>query len=92
MHEKDIEIMLRDNLPDAEVSVHSDDGTHYEAIVITDIFKDKKLVERHRIVYAIVGAHITSGIIHALGLKHLPSRSGKKNAAISYYRWATIVW
>lgn len=65
----DIEIMLRDNLPDAKVFVESDDGTHFDAVVVTDAFKDKKAVERQKIVYAIIGAHITSGSIHALSLK-----------------------
>lgn len=65
----DIRIMLSDNLPDAEVIIRSDDGRHYDAIVVTDAFKDKKLIERQKIVYAIVGGHITSGAIHAFSLK-----------------------
>lgn len=69
MVESDIQIMLRDNLPDAKVIVHSDDNTHFDAIVVTDAFINKKAVERQKIVYAIIGPHITNGSIHALSLK-----------------------
>lgn len=69
MVENDIQIMLRDNLPDSHVMVSSDDGTHFEAVVITDAFQNKKPVDRQRMVYAIIGAHITSGVVHALSLK-----------------------
>jgi acid stress-induced BolA-like protein IbaG/YrbA len=65
----DIKIMLRDNLPNAEIIVESDDDTHFEAIVVTDAFTDKKSLERQKMVYAVLGEHITSGSIHALSLK-----------------------
>lgn len=65
----DIKVLLRDSLPDAEVMVDSDDGTHFEAIVITDAFLDKKTLERQKMIYGVIGAHITSGAIHALSLK-----------------------
>lgn len=69
MEEQDIQIMLRDNLPDAKVMVSSTDGTHFEAIVITDAFLNQKSVARQKVVYAIIGQHITNGAIHALSLK-----------------------
>ena len=69
MQREEIEIMLRDNIADAEITVKSDDNTHFEAIIISDVFQNKKLLERQRLVYAIVGSHITSGAIHALSFK-----------------------
>lgn len=69
MIENDIQIMLRDNLPDARVIVQSDDGKHFDAIIVTDAFINKKPVERQKIVYALIGGHITSGAIHAINLK-----------------------
>lgn len=69
MEQQDIQIMLRDNIPDAKVMVSSSDGTHFEAVVVTDAFLNQKSVARQRIVYAIIGAQITSGAIHALSLK-----------------------
>ncbi len=65
----DIKIMLSDSLPEAEVIVHSEDGRHFDAVVITDFFKDKKQIDRQKVVYAIIGQYITSGAIHALSLK-----------------------
>lgn len=64
-----IQIMLRDNLPGAQVIVKSDDGTHFDAVVITDTFINKRTIERQKIVYAIIGGLITSGAVHALNLK-----------------------
>jgi len=61
--------MLRENIPGAQVIVSSNDQIHFDAIIITDAFKDQKLIERQKLVYAIVGSHITSGAIHALSLK-----------------------
>ena len=69
MIKNDIEIMLRENIPGAQVIVSSNDQIHFDAIIITDAFKDQKLIERQKLVYAIVGSHITSGAIHALSLK-----------------------
>lgn len=66
---EDIQIMLQDNLPESKVIVSSSDGRHFEAVIITDAFINKKSLERQKIVYAIIGAHITSGAIHALSLK-----------------------
>lgn len=66
---EDIQIMLQDNLPESHVIVSSDDGRHFDAVVVTDAFINKKTLERQKIVYAIIGAHITSGAIHALSLK-----------------------
>lgn len=74
MIDKDLEIMLSDNLPDATVMVESADGRHFDAIVITDLFIDKKAIERQKIVYAIMGNYISSGAVHAFSLKTFTQR------------------
>jgi acid stress-induced BolA-like protein IbaG/YrbA len=81
MEQQDIQIMLRDNLPDAKVIVSSADGTHFEAVVVTDAFLDQKPVARQRIVYAIIGSHITSGAIHALSLKTYTHQEWKEKCS-----------
>jgi acid stress-induced BolA-like protein IbaG/YrbA len=81
MEEQDIQIMLRDNLPDAKVIVSSADGTHFEAVVVTDAFLNQKPLARQRIVYAIVGSHITSGAIHALSLKTYTHQEWKEKCS-----------
>ncbi len=67
--QNDIQIMLQDSLPDSQVIVQSNDGRHFDAIVVTDAFIDKRAIERQKIIYAIIGPHITNGQIHALSLK-----------------------
>lgn len=65
----DITKMLQANILDAEVIVETDDGTHFEATIITDTFKEKKSLERQKMIYSVIGSHITNGSIHALSLK-----------------------
>lgn len=69
MAEKEIQLLLQANLPAANVILNTADGVHFTATVITDAFIGKKAIERQRMVYAIIGTHITSGAIHALSLK-----------------------
>lgn len=69
MTDQDIQIMLSDSLPDAQVMVQSADGTHFEAIVVSDLFQGKKALERQKVVYAIIGQYISNGAIHAFSLK-----------------------
>lgn len=54
-------------MPEAEVMVRGDDGVHFEAVVISPVFAGKALLQRHRHVYATLGAKI-GGEIHALAL------------------------
>lgn len=63
-----IEQMIRDGLPDATVSVTGDDGVHFEARVVCPSFSGKSTLQRHRLVYATLGAFMGNEI-HALGLQ-----------------------
>lgn len=69
MQNKDIQTMLSDSLPGAKVMVQSPDGVHFEAVIISDVFQNKRAVERQKIIYAILGPYISNGAIHALSLK-----------------------
>lgn len=62
-----IEQMIREGLPDAEVSVKGDDGVHFEASVVCESFRGKATLQRHRMVYATLG-DLMGNEIHALGL------------------------
>ncbi len=46
----------------------SGDGHHFEAVVVCVDFLDKAKVQRHRMVYSALGAHMQNEI-HALSLK-----------------------
>ena len=62
-----IEQMIREGLPGAEVRVSGDDGVHFEAHVISETFRGKATLQRHRMVYATLG-ELMGNEIHALGL------------------------
>jgi acid stress-induced BolA-like protein IbaG/YrbA len=64
----EIKRTIEAGLPGAEVAVHSDDGHHFEALVIYDGFQGKSLLERHRMVYATLGDSFKSAL-HALALR-----------------------
>lgn len=62
-----IEQMIRDGMPDATVRVSGEDGTHFEAVVISPSFEGVPTLRRHRMVYATLGSKMGNEI-HALGL------------------------
>jgi acid stress-induced BolA-like protein IbaG/YrbA len=46
----------------------SGDGTHFEAVVVSDAFAGKSRVQRHQLVYQVLGERMR-GEIHALSMK-----------------------
>lgn len=73
---EDIKQWIEQGLPQSKVSV-TGDGRHFEAMVICQAFKDKNLMERHRMVYAILGKKMQVEI-HALSLKTLTEEEFSK--------------
>jgi len=69
MNAEIVKKLIVDGLPGAEVQVNGDDGVHFEAIVISDAFAGKDMLEQHRMVYDILGARLQEGEIHALALR-----------------------
>ena len=67
MQSEDIQTMIQQGLPDAEVQV-SGDGRHFDAVVISEAFAGKGLLEQHRLVYATLGDKM-GGDIHALTIR-----------------------
>ena len=67
MDSKTIEQIISSGLPDADVRVSGDDGVHFEAVVISPSFAGKTTLQRHKMVYATLGA-LMGNEIHALGL------------------------
>ncbi len=60
--------LIEAGLPQAEVSVMSDDNTHYEALVVSDAFAGKRPLARHQLVYQCLGAHMGNEI-HAMSIR-----------------------
>ncbi len=69
MAAKDIETMIKDALPDAQISIQdlAGDGDHYSATVISAAFKGKSKVQQHQMVYAALKGNM-GGVLHALAL------------------------
>ena len=58
-------------IPDATLTVMDRTGTmdHLSVRVVSDLFKDKSLLDRHRLVYQALDAPMKDGRIHALEIK-----------------------
>ena len=66
----EIEALIREDFPEAEISVQGDDGAHFAAVVIDESFRGKNRVQQQRMVYAALkGARDgPNGALHALAL------------------------
>jgi stress-induced morphogen len=66
----DIERLIKEALPDAEVTIRdlAGDGDHYAAEVISAAFKGKTRVQQHKMVYDALKGRM-GGELHALALQ-----------------------
>ena len=68
MHPDEIKRMIEAGIPGCEARVQGD-GSHFEALVVSDAFEGKSMVDEQRMVYAVLDDKIQSGAIHALTIK-----------------------
>ncbi|MDH5485626.1 MAG: BolA/IbaG family iron-sulfur metabolism protein [Gammaproteobacteria bacterium] len=68
MSPDDVKKMIEDGVADSEVMV-SGEGCNLEVTVISDSFEGKTMLAEQKMVYATVNSLITSGELHALGIK-----------------------
>ncbi|MDH5485467.1 MAG: BolA family transcriptional regulator [Gammaproteobacteria bacterium] len=68
MNPEDVKNLIQAGLPDCEVTVNGD-GSHFDAVVIGDVFDGMSAVKKQQLVYATLGNRITSGEVHALSIK-----------------------
>jgi len=70
MTKEDVEQRIFNHIEDAQVQVADTTGTgdHFSAVVISDTFSGKSLLQRHQLVYASV-SDVLTGELHALQLK-----------------------
>ncbi len=70
MDAADIEKMIKEALPDAQVTIRdlAGDGDHYAAEVVSAEFTGKSRVQQHQIVYAALKGNM-GGVLHALALQ-----------------------
>ena len=67
---KEIEALIKEALPDAEVDIQdlAGDGNHYSATIISSLFKGKSKIEQHKIVYSSLKGRMGNEL-HALAIK-----------------------
>ncbi len=70
MTPNEIQQLITVGLPECEVSVSSDDNTHFDAVVICTEFAGKRPLQRHQMVYRTLG-DLMGGEIHALSIQAL---------------------
>ncbi|MBT5647521.1 MAG: BolA family transcriptional regulator [Rhodospirillaceae bacterium] len=65
-----IESLIKENLPDAEVTIQdlAGDGDHYAALVVSSAFAGKTRVQQHQMVYQALQGRM-GGELHALALQ-----------------------
>ncbi|MEM8629797.1 MAG: BolA/IbaG family iron-sulfur metabolism protein [Pseudomonadota bacterium] len=70
MHAQEIETLLRESFPDAQIVVEGSDGVHMSAMVIDESFRGKNRVQQQRAVYAALKGKMDgpNGELHALAL------------------------
>ena len=67
---KEIEVLIKEALPDAEVNIQdlAGDGNHYSATIISSKFVGKSKIEQHKIVYSSLKGKMGNEL-HALAIK-----------------------
>lgn len=67
----DLENMIREAIPGAQVSVSSEDNHHFFANVVAEAFRGKNRVQQHQMVYAALKGKMDgpNGEVHALALQ-----------------------
>ena len=70
MDPSEIERMIKEALPDAEVKLEDlvGDGDHWSATVISSAFAGKTRVQQHQLIYAALQGRV-GGELHALALQ-----------------------
>jgi len=68
MNPEEVKQRIADGLPGCEITV-SGDGSHFEAIVVGEVFAGHSAVKKQQLVYATINELITSGVLHALTIK-----------------------
>ena len=79
MQAETIKQMIETGLPGAQVQVEGDDGQHFAAIIVSEAFAGKSMLEQHRLVYGALGNSM-EGAIHALSIKTFTPESWAKAA------------
>jgi len=68
MEPSEIEKLIEAGFDDAVIRVTSPDNTHFEALIVADVFEGKRRIARHQLVYKCLGA-LMGNEIHAMSIR-----------------------
>jgi acid stress-induced BolA-like protein IbaG/YrbA len=68
MQADEIESLLLEGLENCDVTV-SGEGSHFDILVIGDVFAGLKAVKKQQLVYAALSSRIADGSIHAVNIR-----------------------
>lgn len=68
MNPQTIKELIIAGLPGADVVVEGDDGTHFQARIVSEQFSGKTMVQQHQLVYKALGEKMGREI-HALSMQ-----------------------
>lgn len=70
MNPADIERLIKDGIPDAQVTIEDlrGDGDHYAAYIVSEAFRGKSRVQQHQMVYQALQGRMGNEL-HALALQ-----------------------
>ncbi|MCB5185627.1 BolA/IbaG family iron-sulfur metabolism protein [Methylobacillus gramineus] len=79
---QDLKNYITQGLACEHVQVLGDDGQHFEAIVVSQLFVGKNMVQQHQLVYQALGDRMREEV-HALSMRTFtPEAWGKLNSML----------
>jgi acid stress-induced BolA-like protein IbaG/YrbA len=76
MNAQDIEQLIAAGLACEQLEV-TGDGRHWNAVIVSEAFAGKRLIQRHQMVYACLGNKMQTDEIHALSMKTITPEEAK---------------
>jgi len=68
MQNQELKELLSAQFPDSEIRV-AGDGSHFDALIVSEKFTGLSTLKRQQLVYVAVGKAITDGTLHAINIK-----------------------
>lgn len=68
LNEEQIKALIEAGLSGSQVTI-SGDGRHFEAVIVSDEFQGKTMIQQHRLVNSILAEHFKTDAVHALSFK-----------------------
>jgi len=77
---EEIKALIESGIPDSQVEVDGD-GTHFSAIIVSEIFAGKNTVQQHQVVYQALGERMGTDI-HALSMQTCTPEEWEKKKSL----------